>query len=164
MVYYTVISQWHGLLYSHTSMTWSIIQSYLYDMVYYTVIPLFDMVYYSMNITYIQHDVTSSEYKSDHELHFRDAIMSTMASKITGVLSVCSSTDQRKHQSSTLLAFVKGIQRWPVDSPHKGLVTLKMFSFDDVTMRKGHSVSGPYRWAQTPSHKPWVWEELWKVF
>ena len=39
--------------------------------------------------------------------------------------------DQRKHQSSTSLAFV----RWPMNSPHKGPVTRKMFPFDDVIMR-----------------------------
>ena len=39
---------------------------------------------------------------------------------------------QRKHQSSASLAFVRGIHRWPVDSPHKGPVTRKMFPFDDV--------------------------------
>ena len=33
------------------------------------------------------------------------------------------------------LAFVRGIHRWPVNSPHKGPVTRKMFSFDDVIMR-----------------------------
>ena len=35
--------------------------------------------------------------------------------------------DQRKHQSSASLAFVRGIHRWPVNSPHKGPVTRKMF-------------------------------------
>ena len=40
--------------------------------------------------------------------------------------------DQRKHQSSASLAFVRGIHRWPVHSPHKGPVTRKMFPFDDV--------------------------------
>ena len=42
--------------------------------------------------------------------------------------------DQRKHQSSASLAFVRGIHRWPVNSPHKGPVTRKMFPFDDVIM------------------------------
>ena len=42
-------------------------------------------------------------------------------------------TDQRKHQSSASLAFVRGIHRWLVNSPHKGSVTRKMFSFDDVS-------------------------------
>ena len=35
--------------------------------------------------------------------------------------------DQRKHQSSASLAFV----RWPVNSPYKGPVARKMFPFDD---------------------------------
>ena len=38
----------------------------------------------------------------------------------------------KKHQSSASLAFVGGIHRWPVNSPHKGPVTRKMFPFDDV--------------------------------
>ena len=38
------------------------------------------------------------------------------------------------HQSSTSLVFVRG----PVDFPHKGPVTRKMFQFDDVIMRKIH--------------------------
>ena len=61
-----------------------------------------------------------------------------MASQITGVSivcsAVCSGADQRKHQSSASLAFVKGIHRRPVDSPHKGPVTRKVFLFDDVIM------------------------------
>ena len=39
-----------------------------------------------------------------------------------------------KHQSSASLAFVGGIHRWPVNSPHKGPVTQKMFPFHDVIM------------------------------
>ena len=64
--------------------------------------------------------------------------MNVMASQITGVpivcSAVCSDADQREHQSSTSLAFGMGIRRWPEDSPHKGLITRKMFPFDDVTM------------------------------
>ena len=37
-------------------------------------------------------------------------------------------------KTTATLAFVKGIHRWPVDSPHKGLITQKMYSFDDVIM------------------------------
>ena len=48
--------------------------------------------------------------------------------------TVCSDADQRKHQSSASLAFVRDIHRWPVNSPHKGPVTRKMFPFDDVIM------------------------------
>ena len=55
---------------------------------------------------------------------------------ITSLLIVYSTiyslTDQRKQQSVVLLAFVRGIHRWPVNSPHKGWATPKMFPFDDV--------------------------------
>ena len=42
--------------------------------------------------------------------------------------------DQRKHQSSASLAYVRGIHRGPVNSPHKWPVTWKMLPFDDVIM------------------------------
>ena len=42
--------------------------------------------------------------------------------------------DQRTHQSSASLAFVRGIHRWPGNSPYKWPVTRKMFSLDDVIM------------------------------
>ena len=66
-------------------------------------------------------------------------IMSPMASQITSLTIVYShfffsGTDQRKHQSSASLAFVRGIHRWPVNSPHKGPVKRTMFPFDDVIM------------------------------
>ena len=48
--------------------------------------------------------------------------------------TVCSGADQRKHQSSAWLAFLRVIHRWPVNSPHKGPVTRKVFPFDDVIM------------------------------
>ena len=70
--------------------------------------------------------------------------MSAMASQITGnsivYSTVCSGTDQRKHQSSAPLAFVRGIHRWPVNSPHKRPVTPKMFPFDDVIMGFLHNI------------------------
>ena len=67
---------------------------------------------------------------------YSDVIMSAMAYQITGVLIVYSTvcSDQRKHQSSASLAFVRGIQRSPVNSLHKGPVTRKMFPFDGVIM------------------------------
>ena len=70
--------------------------------------------------------------------HYHDVTMGTMASQITSLTivnsSVYSGADQRKHQSSASLAFVRGIHRRPVNSPHKGPVTRKMFLFDDVIM------------------------------
>ena len=58
--------------------------------------------------------------------------MSAMASQITSLTIVYSivysGADQRKHQSSASLAFVRGIHRWPVNSQHKGPVTRKNVS------------------------------------
>ena len=68
-----------------------------------------------------------------------DIIMGTMASQITNLTIVYSTVysiaDQRKHQSSASLAFMWGIHRWPVNSPHKWPVTRKMFPFDDVIIQ-----------------------------
>ena len=65
-------------------------------------------------------------------------IMGTMAYQITSLTivysAVYSGTDQRKHQSPASLAFVRGIHRGPVNSPHKGPVTPKILPFDDVIM------------------------------
>ena len=54
-----------------------------------------------------------------------------MASQITSLTIVYSTVnpgaDQRKDQSCASLAFLRGIYRGPVNSPHKGPVTRKMF-------------------------------------
>ena len=71
-------------------------------------------------------------------IHYDDVIMGTIASQITSLTivysTVYSGADQSKHQSSASLAFVWGIHRGPVNSPHKWPVTRKMFPFDDVIM------------------------------
>ena len=74
--------------------------------------------------------------------------MSMMASQITGISIVCSTvgsgTNQRKHQNSASLAFVREIHQWLVNSPHKGPVMRNMFPFDDIMYTNGqHWIS---RW------------------
>ena len=70
--------------------------------------------------------------------HYGDVIMGAIASIITSLATVYptvySDADQRKHQSSASLAFVRGNHKGPVNSPHKWPVTRKMFPFDDVIM------------------------------
>ena len=71
--------------------------------------------------------------------HYNDVIMSEMASQITSLTIVYSTIYSRcrsiiKHQNSASLTFVRGIHRGPVNSPHEGPVTRKMFPFDDVIM------------------------------
>ena len=77
-------------------------------------------------------------------MHYNDVIMGAIASQITSLTivfsTVYSDADQRKYQSSASLAFERGIHRGPVNSPHKGPVTRKMFPFDDVIM--GNKQSG----------------------
>ena len=78
---------------------------------------------------------------------YSDVITGTMASQITSrtivYSTVYSGAGQRKHQSSASLAFVRGIHRWPVNSPYKGPVTRKMFPFDDVIMQmRSYETSG----------------------
>ena len=59
--------------------------------------------------------------------HYCEVIMGAIASQITNLTIVYSivysDADQRKHQSSASLAFVRGIYRGPVNSPHKRPVT-----------------------------------------
>ena len=70
--------------------------------------------------------------------HYSDVIIGVMASQITSLTivypTVYSGADQRKHQSSASMAFVRGIHQSPVNSPHKWRVTRKMFPFDDISM------------------------------
>ena len=85
--------------------------------------------------------------------HNSDVIMGTKASQITSLTIVYSTVylraDQRKHQSSASLTFVRGIHRWPLNFPHKGPVMRKMFPFDEVIM---HKWKGSFsRKNQTPS-------------
>ena len=75
--------------------------------------------------------------------HYNDVIMGSIASQITSLTivysRVYSGADQRKHEGCASLAFVRGIHRRPVNSPHKGPVTRKMVPFDDVVHMCGHS-------------------------
>ena len=71
-------------------------------------------------------------------IHYNDVIMGAMVSKITSLTivyaTVYSDADQRKHQCSASLAFVRGIHRRPGNSPHKWPETRKIVPFDDVIM------------------------------
>ena len=103
-----------------------------------------------------------------------DVIMSAMASQITGVSmvcsTVCSGADQRIHQSSASLAFVRGIHRWPETFPHKLPVTRKMFPFDDVIKRR-FGLPAPWLWYSSTfrclscnelHYQRYMLEDVWK--
>ena len=69
-------------------------------------------------------------------IHYGDVIMTTIASQITSLTVVYSivysDADQRKHQKLRVTGLCVGNSPGPVNSPHKGPVTRKMFPFDDV--------------------------------
>ena len=81
-------------------------------------------------------------------VHYNDVIMGAIASQITSFTIIYSAAysdaNPIKHQSSASLAFVGGIHRWPVNSPHKWPETRKMFPFDDVIMYGACSPGGLY--------------------
>ena len=89
-----------------------------------------------VNITQWSIDQTCCCWGSN--IHYNGVIMGAIASQITCLTivysTVYSDAGQRKHQSSASLAFVQGIHRGPVNSPHKWPVTRKIFPFDDVIM------------------------------
>ena len=76
--------------------------------------------------------------------HYGDVIMSMTASQITSLAivysTVYSGADQRKHQTSLSLAFVRAIHWWPVNSPHKGPVSRKKIHLMLVGTKYGYSM------------------------
>ena len=71
-------------------------------------------------------------------IHYNDVITSTFRLFTKPFIQ---GADQRKHQISVSLAFVQGIHWWLVNSLHKGLVTQKIFAFDDVIISQTQSIS-----------------------
>ena len=85
--------------------------------------------------------------------HYSDVIVSAMASQITGAAIVDSTALFRRRSYETSKRLVtglcEGIHQWPVNSPHKGSVTMlaqKMFPFDDVIMNEVFSCDQAAIW------------------
>ena len=89
--------------------------------------------------------------------------MGAIASQITSLTvvysTVYSHANQRKHQSSASLAFVWGNSPGPVNSPHKGPVTRKMFPFDDVIMYN----QSPHHWTISTETNCFSWHHAWPI-
>ena len=80
---------------------------------------------------------------TEQSFYHNDAIMSALASQITSLTSVYS----RRRLKKTSKLRVTGL--WPVNSPHNGPVTRKMFQFHDVIiwdMNNQYFNSGSYSW------------------
>ena len=126
--------RFHAWLYnlihlSFSQVSWLI--SYLYPIIS-------EMQQQMDNVNSLYEQTSIIRQDSVIQLYYSDVIMGSMTSLITSVSivnsTVNSGADQTKHQSSASLAFVWGIHRWSVNSPHKEPVTRKMFPFVDVIM------------------------------
>ena len=73
-----------------------------------------------------------SVYSEITKIHCNDVIMSAMASHITGVSMVYS----KETSKLCVTGLLRGILQWPLNSPHKGPVMRKMFSFDLCVLNK----------------------------
>ena len=93
-----------------------------------------------------------------HSMHYSGVIMGAMASQITSLAIVYSTVylgaEQRKHQSSASLAFVRGFYRRLANSPDKWPVTRKKFPSDDVIMERLQIMS------ERPFHRPFYLRRL----
>ena len=112
------------------------------------------------NQLYVSGIFTNNDQLNQHR---DDVIMSTVASQITSLTivysSVYSGADQRKRQSSASLAFVLGIHRRPVNSPHKWPITRKMFIIDYAIMTLcftgQHHAQHVYWWCDAGNDPGW---------
>ena len=84
-----------------------------------------------------------------YSLHYCDVIMGAVTSQITSLTivysTVYSDADQRKHQSSVSLAFVRGIRQGPVNSPGTGEFPAQIASnVENVFLWWRHHESTPW--------------------
>ena len=83
-----------------------------------------------------QSHLLPAAYNRVHAHHYNCIIMGEIASQITSLTivytTVYSDVDQRIHRSSASLAYLRGIDRGPVNSPHKWPVT-RIFFFHLMT-------------------------------
>ena len=132
--------------------------SYLYRFWDYVYTGFFKKTYQQLEVAYtgktnMLRTFGSCSYVVNLQLfyrHYSDVILGAMAFQIISLTivysTVYSGVDQRKHQSSASLAFVRGIRRWPMNFPHKRPGTRKMFPFGDVIMYYGSVYSTPSVW------------------
>ena len=122
------------LLFTGTGNVWNTVQYFCYGLIPIRVLDCFYICTGTCSIALWYHERGFRHWL----VYYSDVIIDAKASLCTSLTSVYSTVhscaDQRKHQSSASMAFVRGIHRRPVNSPHKWPVTRKMFPFDDVIM------------------------------
>ena len=145
---------YEGLVHVHMLPKFELFKSFLWFRVY----RVFKKTYQQLEVAYtgktnMLRTCGSCSYVVNLQLfyrHYSDVILGAMAFQITSLTivysTVYSGVDQRKHQSSASLAFVRGIRRWPMNSPHKRPGTRKIFPFGDVIMYYGSVYSTHSVW------------------
>ena len=107
-----------------------------------SIIETYECVSTNLGVTFTRSTILLTEKLTNVALHYNDVIMGTIASQIISLTivysTVYSDADERKHQSSASLAFVRGIHLGPGTSPHKWPVTRKISPFHDVIMSNLH--------------------------
>ena len=94
--------------------------------------------------------VNPSEHEKHHDMKqllcrlYRVHTMTSSNGDISTLLALCAGNSPVRHQISASLVFVRGIHLWPVDSPHKGPVTWKIFPFHDVIMHHVSNHDDPF--------------------
>ena len=96
----------------------------------------------NVNVNVATDDLSSLDARTSAgtKMHYDDVIMSAMTSQITSlpiIYSFIQTQIKKNIKSPASQAFVRGNHRSPVNSPHKGPETWKMFPFDDVIMWLG---------------------------
>ena len=110
----------------------------------------------------VENDIidTSDASAGSRAHHYNDFIMGAIASQITS-LTIClstvySNTDQRKHQSSASLAFVRGVHRRPGEFPAQ-----MASNAEDVSIWWRHHVIAPHS-TQYHKHRHCKHGPVWK--
>ena len=116
----------------HTTITHISTELYIYTYTYTYNIYMYIYIWAKSNMTENFHfGLWRHGFTSTWWPHYCEDLIGTKASQITSLTivysTVYSGTDQRKYHSSASLAFVRGIHRAPVNSPHKGPVTQQRF-------------------------------------
>ena len=114
---------------------------------------------YFFSLPQCSYDVTKTHDFSftDSLLLYSDVIMSAMVSQTISVSSVCSTVcseaDQRKHQSSASLAFVRGTHRWPTYEIATSLMPYGRVSKSSINKLKFYGLSStPLKWFESYLH------------
>ena len=104
----------------------------------------FQASWWSFDVAVMGHD--KGQFLRDWIVHYIDVTVTTMASQITS---------HKKTSKLRVTGLCVGNSPGPVNAPHKGPVTRKMFPFDDVIMPKRGGDDTHILWMLSIKHRAW---------